>query len=355
MSILSQIFIGLCAFLLMQLFIFILKRRYLQNTFKRMKIPSPKPNLIHGHLYESRSQPFVHYAAKLHEEYGENVGIYLGGDPFLLTTDLDLIQSVFVANSRIFYDRMNFYLSVDPVPHNLICMRGDRWRYMRKVLTPAFSHHKVKSGSFYQDTESTVNKFLKQIRELPNEETQQKPTCPRDQEILVKDVYDRMAAIALDVITKTAFSLDGAVEFSGKPDTYLETVKKATRLGFNPAVELTVCFPFLDGILTFIGNQLFLGRIITTLFNQLNHLIKSSHKSKISTAEQPASNVRQNKRIIDSLLECYRDDKITFSEFSGRQTTIPNMSSGLIILYKMLSIHILNISLSVNSKVMPLW
>lgn len=312
----------------MSLILFVIKRRKVHKTFDRMQIKGPKPRLFDGHLYETRRQAYVDFAAKMHEKYGKNVGIFLGQDPFLLTTDLDLIQHIFVAKSRSFYDRMPFYLNVDPVPDNMICQRGDRWRYMRKLLSPFFSHSKIRSSHFYRDTWLTVRKFFKQLDSSSYINENGERVC------LVDDSYDRMAAVALDVIVKTAFHMDNMISFEAPTnqltnklehqkfanqsnrDTFLSTVKKACRLGFNPLVELIFCFPFLDRPLTFLCNQLYFGSIIALLFNRLDYLVRQdANKTTVD-------NTAHRRRIIDSLIEVLKERKITRSEFTGNAFVI---------------------------------
>lgn len=327
------------SFLVYQLISFIVKRRKQRGTFKRMKIPESSSSFISGHLYESRRQPFVKFAEKLHKKYGQNVGIYLGGDPFLLTTDLDLIRQLFVSRSRNFYNRMFFYLNIDPVPDNLICMRGERWRYMRRLLTPFFTHSRLakSASSFYKDTQATVVKFMRQVQKYKNN---------KSNVTLVADTYDRMAAVALDVIVKTAFHMDNAICFDQplkvsmqaagqvdkKPstnqnnvDTFLETVKKASRIAFNPLVELIFCFPFLDSILTSLANQLYFNSILTLLLERLDYLIRRSDSSSsidnIQQSKEYESSLKQ-KRIVDSLIEVFKTGAITRSEFTGNAFVI---------------------------------
>lgn len=374
----SRLVAAIIGLAVMQLIVMIFKRSHKHKTFERMQVLGPKPHFIHGHLYDTRGNvPYVKFAHKMHELYGKNVGIYLGGDPYLMTKDLDLIQQVFVAKSRIFYDRMNFYLNIDPVPDNLICQRGDRWRYMRKLLTPAFSNSKIKSSHFYHDTQQTIGKFMKQLEE------NSRPCLDENgiecRETLVEDSYDRMAAVALDVIVKTAFHMDNVISFSGsvcsnsnnltsqkygKPnkqmldvqmkrnahkqqDAFLNTVKRACRLGFNPLVELIFCFPFLDKPLTFLCNRLYFGSILQLLLNRLDYLVRRSKypasepagpEVEARKAQQviglndrlpptPANgnitkNQVQRRRIIDSLIEVLREKRITRSEFTGNAFVI---------------------------------
>lgn len=331
------------AYLVMQFIVFLFKRHHRHKTFERMKINGPKPHFIHGHLYDTRRQPYVKFAHKMHEKYGKNVGIYLGGDPYLMTKDLDLIQQVFVARSRTFYDRMNFYLNIDPVPDNLICQRGDRWRYMRKLLTPAFTNSKIRSSYFYRDTHQTVRKFMRQLEE--NSKLDLDLNGNIRQISFVEDSYDRMAAVALDVIVKTAFHMDNVISFSGqlsnqsqqhskgkqispdlgKSDIFLNTVKRACRLAFNPLVELIFCFPFLDLPLTFLCNRLYFGSIVDLLFKRLDYLVRRSEFSleeNCDKSQQQVTNTDQRRRIIDSLIEVLRERKITKSEFTGNAFVI---------------------------------
>lgn len=370
------------SYVVMQIVLFVFKRREQHRTFERMQIPGPKPHFIHGHLYETRREPYVKFADRMHEEYGKNVGIYLGGDPYLITKDLDLIQQVFVAKSRLFYNRMNFYLNVDPVPDNLICQRGDRWRYMRKLLTPAFSNQKIRSSQFYRDTQRTVEKFTCQ---LEANKTNKRATGTST--TIVPDVYDRMAAVALDVIVKTAFHMDDMISFSEplnrydptdfwsivsltywadqlrsylkqkgfelkqaqkKTDFFLSTVKRACRLGFNPLVELIFCFPFLDAPLTFLCSRVYFSSILRLLLERLDYLVRrptatttklmaNGNKQDGNFASnrkipESSSNLincdddfippQQRRRIIDSLIEVLKERKITRSEFTGNAFVI---------------------------------
>lgn len=383
----------LVTYVVMHTITFVIQRRHQLSTFERMKIPGPKPNFISGHLYQSRREPYIYFAERLHENHGKNAGIFLGGDPYVVTKDLDLIQQVFVAKSRLFYDRMNFYMNVEPVPDNLICQRGDRWRYMRKLLTPAFSNQKIRSSQFYRDTQKTVDKFKAQL-----EANKQ----PGSNTTMVHDVYDRMAAVALDVIVKTAFHMDDVIPFEGRLDNvqkstslsarlakllvfpsyvidlvpyavgrlqsllkggvqsddqysstrakaimenadFLSVVKAATRLAFNPLVELIFCFPFLDAPLTFLCSHLYFGSIYSFLLGRLDHLVRrasspaaaatkaakqiDSDKTRYTpaspnTSQQQNTNQQQRRRIVDSMIEVLRERKITRTEFLGNAFVI---------------------------------
>lgn len=360
---------ALVGLIIMQTILLLLKHRHRKHdTFKRMGIKGPKANLIHGHLYETRRQPYVKYAHQLHESYGKNVGIYLGADPYLLTRDLNLIQEVFVAKSRLFYNRMHFYLNVDPVPDNLICQRGDRWRYMRRLLSPAFTQSKIRSSRFYRDTWQTVAKFMLQLeankrpvgveQHCETAEVNQNTKQSNQQVTFVDDSYDRMAALALDVIVKTAFHMDDVVNFRGPltsttgrelgterasftrgkrvkeraaratGDAFLDTVKRACRLGFNPLVELIFCFPFLDKPLTFLCNQLYFSSILAILFRRLEQLVRAPTKEQqdqhLGSTSGEAGDLAPGarKRIIDSLIEVLRERKISPSEFTGNAFVI---------------------------------
>lgn len=323
---LSMLYSTLISLLVFQLIVSLLRRLHLQRTFERMGVEGPKPHLIHGHLYDSRREPYVKFAQKLHNLYGRSVGVFLGADPYLLTTDLQLIQEVFVAKSRLFYDRMDFYLNVEPVPDNLICQRGERWRYMRRLLTPAFSHSRIRSSQFYRDTWLTLRKLMGQLdaNSTLSDDANNEPVT------LVEDSYDRMAAVALDVIVKTAFHMDEMVKFSGKlrnfqhgksqitsqdQDLFLDTVKRACRLGFNPLVELIFCFPFLDKPLTFLCNKLYFSSILQLLYNRLEQLIRAP-------AGEKQQKQQRKRRIVDTLVDVLRENKISRSEFTGNAFVI---------------------------------
>ena len=348
-DLLAKLVALLAGLLAMQVLALVIRRRKRHQTFQRMRVPGPRPHLVSGHLYETRRQPYVWFAHKMHEKYGPTCGIYLGGDPYLLTKDLDLIQQVFVAKSRLFYDRMDFYLNVDPVPDNLICQRGNRWRYMRGLLTPAFSGAKIRSSQFYRDVHQTAEKLMGQLERnsIAGPDGAEQQVAGAQRLTIVEDVYDRMAAVALDVIVKTAFHMDDVIRFDGplasqqrgkcqqqvagdqQGDAFLETAKRACRLGFNPLVELIFCLPFLDAPLTFLCNHLYFGSIIRLLFDRLNYLVRrpasepsGAPETHPDSSPNSNSNQGQRRRIIDSLVEVLRERKITRSEFTGNAFVI---------------------------------
>lgn len=80
-------------------------------------------------LYRSTSEPFI--------------GIFMLLKPLLFIRDPELIHSILVTDFQHFSDR-DFYLNEDdePLTANLVALRGQRWRYMRAKLTPAFTPNK---------------------------------------------------------------------------------------------------------------------------------------------------------------------------------------------------------------------
>ncbi|XP_076663918.1 cytochrome P450 9e2-like isoform X6 [Andrena cerasifolii] len=74
-------------------------------------------------------------------------GFYNFSMPVIVLRDPELLTMIGVKNFDQFCDRRGFAdEDVDPVMGgNLFSLRGDRWRYMRRVLSPAFTASKMKT------------------------------------------------------------------------------------------------------------------------------------------------------------------------------------------------------------------
>lgn len=347
----SSIFALVGAIVVVQLISFAIERFHAHKVFKRMKVVGPKPHFIHGHLYKARREQTINYYDRLHKEYGKTFGVFMGSEPWLLTTDINLIQEVFVKNSRIFQNRMPLHLNVDPFPDNVLALRGHRWRYVRSLLSPAFTRSKIRTNQFYYDTKQTVEKFIRQLEkssELVPSKKQEGSGDKFQRQTLVSDLYDRSAACTTDIIVKTAFNLDDMVSFDGalrdqpkresswidfksyiksllgfgslQRDDFLNALKRTVLLLMNPLIVLIYCVPKLEKPLTFLCNHIYHGPLFALFFAQLDVVKQrtcSSNNQKEIDEPKIGEQQHKQRRIIDYLVEKWREGKISSNELKG--------------------------------------
>lgn len=112
--------------------------------------------------------------------------------PFLLIRDLDLLKQITIKHFDHFIDRrVNIDEEVDPIlGKNLMVLKGQRWRKMRCILSPAFTSSKMRlMYNFMGECAENLTKFL----DSKNEDIT---------EMQMKDLFSKYAN---DVIASSAF------------------------------------------------------------------------------------------------------------------------------------------------------
>lgn len=116
--------------------------------FKRRGIPGPKPSMFMGHTYTLRKgRDQSHVVQEMTKEYGKTFGIFEGHVPYLVTSDLEVIQEVFIKQFNNFSIRKKFPLTAPENADykNLISSNlPGRWKRMRLIMNPTFSSLKIR-------------------------------------------------------------------------------------------------------------------------------------------------------------------------------------------------------------------
>ncbi|XP_014476489.1 PREDICTED: cytochrome P450 9e2 [Dinoponera quadriceps] len=120
------------------------------KLFEKLKIPHEKPVVFLGNTapFFFRRMSIVENIEKLYKRFSDAryFGFYYFTTPTFVIRDPDLITSIAIKNFDNFCDHRNFVNEeLDPIASkNLFGMRGDHWREMRKLLSPAFTSSKMK-------------------------------------------------------------------------------------------------------------------------------------------------------------------------------------------------------------------
>nr|XP_047915268.1 thromboxane-A synthase isoform X5 [Anser cygnoides] len=89
-------------------------------------------------------QGFWENHTKLIKEYGPVCGYYIGRQMFVVVSTPEMIKQILVTDFSNFTNRTKPNLISKPMLDSILCLRDDRWKYVRSVLTPAFSDTKLK-------------------------------------------------------------------------------------------------------------------------------------------------------------------------------------------------------------------
>ncbi|XP_041254814.1 thromboxane-A synthase isoform X2 [Onychostruthus taczanowskii] len=69
---------------------------------------------------------------------------YIGRQMFVVVSSPEMIKQILVADFSNFTNRIKPNLVSKPMLDSILCLRDDRWKYVRSLLTPAFSDTKLK-------------------------------------------------------------------------------------------------------------------------------------------------------------------------------------------------------------------
>nr|XP_033323896.1 cytochrome P450 9e2-like [Megalopta genalis] len=123
------------------------------------------------------------------------VGIYDFATPMIMIRDLELIKSIMIKNIEHFQDHRSFQMEeVEPIfGKNLFSLRGERWKEVRTLLSPAFTSSKMKA--MYKLMRECANKYGEHFAAIPE----------KDKSIELKDAFTRYTN---DVIATCAFGVN---------------------------------------------------------------------------------------------------------------------------------------------------
>lgn len=217
---------------------FVIQRKRRLSFFKDLGIPGPPPSFLSGNLSEIiQKGTLVKYKEWL-EKYGDIVGFYNGGHPFLIVKDPALIKKIQIKDFNNFTSRgisSGFARSHPINKQSLVNAEGDRWKKMRSLITPAFTTRNMKKMVSLMDDAS--NELLDVIEALRS----------KHKAIEFRELFQRLTA---DVIIRSAFGLKSNLQRKGRTNSSTEslfqeslnTIQQFRRAWIN---FFTACFPEL--------------------------------------------------------------------------------------------------------------
>ncbi|KAJ8667186.1 hypothetical protein QAD02_008848 [Eretmocerus hayati] len=138
--------------------------------WKKRNVAGPQPEFCFGNFKEvimGRLHP-GQLLKVFYDEFDREpvIGVYsLTGCPLLIVRDPDLIEDVLIKDFHVFRNR-GFYCNarVDPLNQNLLNLEYEKWRPLRKRLSPVFTSGKLKE-MFYliSDCASNLEKYTDKL------------------------------------------------------------------------------------------------------------------------------------------------------------------------------------------------
>lgn len=183
--------------------LFIWRRNHF-NYFKKLGIPGPEPSLIWGNLVEYHSMERYKVLGKWIEKYGNMFGFFNGDAPFVVLSDLDFIEYVYVRNFQNFVDR-GFTMMTDQMHpvlgKSLMHVGGQEWKDIRSTVAYSMSAAKLKM--MMPHLEENADIFIKSLEQHAD----------TGREI---DMMPEFEQLSMDYTARGAFGI--GEHFQGQPD-----------------------------------------------------------------------------------------------------------------------------------------
>uniref|UniRef100_A0A914VXX2 Cytochrome P450 n=1 Tax=Plectus sambesii TaxID=2011161 RepID=A0A914VXX2_9BILA len=248
------------------------------------------------------------------EQYGKTFGFYVGPRLEILTTDLDVIQEVYIKQFHKFGDRMvPAIMESSGLSDSLLQIsRGAGWKDVRSCMSPQFSTGKMKK--MHETISSKIDVFLANIARHADAD---KPF----------DIYDDFQALTMDVIGKCAFAIESNCQIDRSETFYVQAKEffRLTDLKNNWILSLSICLPELDWLLQKIYPHTAMGCAEEPLIRGLERVYEERKNS-----EQPFVSTD----ILQLLLERENDEKATQKTKMSRDRIVQNCYAFLLAGYE---------------------
>ncbi|XP_072748583.1 uncharacterized protein [Anoplolepis gracilipes] len=240
------------------------------NFFKKHGIPHKTPLPLLGNMGSMflRRESMAELVKSIYDlsPDAKYVGMYDMNKPIIVLRDPELIKSIALKHFDMFMDHRGFIDETEDkfFGNNLFILRGDKWREVRSVLTPAFTSSKMK-GMFKLMSNYGAD-FVNYLTQLPAEK----------RTIELKDVLGRYTS---DVIATCAFGV--SVDSIRNPENEFYVSGKELIAAGKTVILKAYMLRYLPWVAQIIGMTLFPEKITNFFLDLVKTTIKNRDENGI--------------------------------------------------------------------------
>ncbi|XP_023226173.1 cytochrome P450 3A24-like [Centruroides sculpturatus] len=229
---------GLLSVFICIIFFWIRWRKRRMNLFQRYGIPGPKPHFITGNMKEFHEKR-TKCAEEWIKKYGNIFGFFIGGKPFIVCTDVDLIKIVQVKEFKNFTNK-DLLLPDGGIPHKLMfdfleIQKDETWKNTRSVISTSFTSGKIKMMSTLMD--DPIKIFLKNIQKQKDE---------------YFNIHQHFKNLTFDIVCRSAFGIETNVQ-NGEITNLVKAVYNVFSSDSTDILSvLSLCFPEFEPVPTYV-------------------------------------------------------------------------------------------------------
>lgn len=290
--------------------IIIRNRRY--KLFKYYGIPGPEPNLLEGNLSLFLTHPFK-TNEELSKKYGKVYGYYIGDQPAMVITDLEMLRKIFFEDLKYFKMRTKVFIE-NSLTKSVLFAQYNRWKLMRKVMSGSFSQYTIRGESSTQFIETSIKLMLDYI----DNKLDEAKSSGKEANI---DIHSLMKATALHLISSMAINLPNVrVQ---EDENNVKSLDSYLALSDQSIVIFAIRFPFIKPLIQFLENHLEHNNTLALIHRGLNKNIddKIAQLSEKSI-EKPNSDSNEQVNFMHTLIKLHHEGVLTRDEVIGNAEAV---------------------------------
>lgn len=294
------------------------RTKKLHRIFKEVGIPGPEPEYLGGNFrqilkLQETCNPLTYWTKK----YGKVYGLFMADFKVVVVSDLDYAKDIFLESKSVFTERQDIIIRVKPISESILFARHSKWKFTRKILSPAFSFYGSKAPESTFFIENTVQEMLEFL-------TKQVNVCD-DGKKRAKNIEIQvlMKAAALSLISSVAIKLkECPINLTNEHVKKLDEFLLATEGG---VFVYAVMFPKFARFLEWISNRFEFSTLINTILKPVEDEIDIGLKylrGEVNDDYLKSIYVEQPKAIIHRMIKLHYEGKMSRIELLGNAETI---------------------------------
>lgn len=273
---LAQVSIALLVLLLISYFF---KIRNSYNFFKKRGIKTPDYEFFFGNQREIERKKYTEAIREWTQKLGKTYGYYEGHLPVLVTSDLDLIQQIFVKQFANFSARKKMAINKRENANRLSLFQSSklRWKRLRNIMNPTFSTSKLRELSPLMI--KTADRLVDALKQVETEKT--------------FNIITYFKRFTMDTIWNCAFGVDINVQDRTKNNDYFNKCEEFVKLingsalimqigtYFSELKELIIDFILLFNVFTYKVLRIGASNPSFWLFENVDKIVEKRKRDNI--------------------------------------------------------------------------
>lgn len=251
------------------------------------------------------------------KKYGKVFGFFIGDEPNVVISDVELLRKIFFERMSSFKDRQHIFMD-SPIAKSILFAPYNRWKVMRKTISPSFSTFIMRGQASTDFVEDVIKLMMDYIEDKMSTEEKRHNGSNRSSSSparITLDIHSLMKATALRLITGLAIDLPGVQVKEN--ECHVESLDNFLSRADDGAIILALRFPFLKKAVSFLAEHIEHGQLMSSIRRELNIKIDEAKKDLNGFKNDSLKKSSSKKQLIDTLIKLYHEGKLSRDELIG--------------------------------------